>query len=143
LTGAGWWLRSIVSGGRDLLDVPLDAQMDVSDVVVTFSDSHTELAGVLQTAPGQPAPGFVVVVFPEDPRLWRATRRVRQTRPATDGRFAFVDLPPGTYVIAAASDLPEDNWRTADVFEALAPSGVRVSLGEAEKKLQNLQIRGR
>ena len=60
-----------------------------------------------------------------DPRLRRATRRVRQTRSATDGRFSFGDLPPGSYLLAAAEDLPDDDWRTADVLAALAPAMTR------------------
>jgi hypothetical protein len=66
---------------------------------------------------------------------------VRQVRPATDGRFDFQDLPPGTYLLAAVNDLPSDDWRHEDVLSAIAPAGVKVSLGEGEKKTQNLQIR--
>jgi uncharacterized protein (DUF2141 family) len=139
---AGWWLRSIVVDGRDVLDGRFEVvDRDLSDVIVTLSDRRTEIAGTLVTPAGQPAPDFVIVVLPEDRALWRSERRVRQVRPGTDGRFDFQDLPPGAYLLAAVNDLPTDDWRLEDVLSAIAPAGVKVSLGEGEKKTQNLQIR--
>lgn len=139
---AGWWLRSIVVAGRDVLDGLFEvADSDLTNVVVTLTDRRTELAGTLVTPGGQPAPEYVIVVLPEDRALWTSERRVRQVRPATDGRFDFKDLPPGAYVLAAVDDLPPDDWRHADVLSAIAPAGVKILLGEGEKKVQNLQIR--
>jgi hypothetical protein len=135
-----WWLRSAILDGRDLLDDPLRIEdSDVVNVVITFSDRHTEISGTLETPEGKPAMEFAVVAFPEDRALWSSARRAQSTRPATNGRFAFADLPPGTYVIVALTDVP-DEWRTAEFLSGLPPAGVKVILGEGERKVQNLRI---
>jgi hypothetical protein len=64
---------------------------------------------------------------------------VQSSRPATSGRFAFADLPPGEYVIAALTDLPDD-WRTPEFLSGLAGAGVKVTIAEGERKMQNLRI---
>ena len=141
---SGFWLRSVIADGRDVLDDPLDVRpaQDLTGVVVTFTDRHSGLDGVLQTAEGQPASGYFVVAVPTNRALWGAERRVRWTRPATDGRFEFADLPPGEYAIAALADLdPEDLKRPALLADVVA-AGLRVSLAEGEHKRQDLRIRG-
>jgi hypothetical protein len=136
----GWWLRSAILDGRDLLDHPLRIEdSDLTNVVITFSDRHTEIAGTLETPDGQPAADYVVVAIPEDRALWSSARRVQSSRPATSGRFAFADLPPGEYVIAALTDLP-DGWRAPDFLGTIVPAGVRVLITEGERKTQNLRI---
>ena len=105
LAETGWWLRSVVVGGRDILDFPLELGPagDVNGVVATFTDVHTELSGSLQSAANIPASDYFVVVFSADRTFWRpASRRIRFTRPGTDGRFALRDLPAGDYLIARA-----------------------------------------
>jgi protocatechuate 3,4-dioxygenase beta subunit len=138
-----WWLRSALVDGRDLLDETIDlGPADLSNVVVTLSDRHTELSGVLSRADGRPAPDFVVVAFPENRALWSSPRRLMHVRPSTDGRFVFADLPPGTYLVAALTDLDEEAWRTDEFLSAVAPSGIKVTIGEGEKKRQDLRIGG-
>lgn len=144
LTDAGWWLRSVVIDGRDVLDFPLDVvSADISGAVATFTDKHTELSGVLSSAANAPAPEYFVVVLPTDQALWRAgSRRVKFMRPSTDGRYVVRDLPPGEYVIAAAIDVePKDLIDTAFMGSLLA-SGARITLGDGEVKRQDLKIGG-
>ena len=91
-----WSLRSVVVDGRDILDIPLEIGTagDVAGAVVTLTDQHTELSGTLQSAANVPAPEYFVVVFSPDRAVWRlGARRVQFTRPSTDGRFSFRDLP--------------------------------------------------
>jgi hypothetical protein len=139
---ASWWLRSALFQGRDLLDGTLTiGERDLSDVVITLSDRHTELSGVLTGSDSRPAPEFVILAFPEDRALWSSARRVRQERPASNGRFTFGDLPPGTYLLAALTDLDEDTWRTEKFLSEIAPLAIAVTLGEGEKKVQDLRVR--
>jgi hypothetical protein len=141
---AGWWLRSAVIGGRDVLDTPLDinAGSNLADAVLTFSDRHAELVGALQTGAGQAATDYFVIVCPADPALWRTgSRRIRSARPATDGQFSFADIPPGDYVLAASTDLADD-WPRASFLAEIVKGGVAVTIGEGEKKTQNLKISG-
>jgi hypothetical protein len=80
--------------------------------------------------------------MPIDRSLWSTgSRRLQTTRPGTDGRFAFTDLPPGEYRLVALTDFDEDTWHTPAFLESILPSGVAVSLGEGERKVQDLQTR--
>ena len=143
--GRKWWSRSATWNDRDLLDAGLVMRPgeDFSNVSLTLTDRRSEIAGTLQTAPGVPAPEYFVVAMPADPALWTpaAARRQKFTRPATDGSFSFLDLPPGDYLIAALTDLDPNGWPSADVLTSIAPAGVKVSLGINQRVRQDLQIR--
>ena len=142
LTGR-WWLRSAMVNGRDLLDAPIDIKLGtaLANVAVTIAQRHTELAGTLQSATGIPAPEYYVVVFPADRTLWTAgSRRIRSTRPATDGTFSFADLPPGAYLLAALADVEPDDWQRVEFLQELVPAAVKVTLGEDEKRRQDLRV---
>jgi hypothetical protein len=141
--GERWWLRSAIVGGRDLLDEGLEAVPGetLTEAVLTVTDRHTRLFGTLQSAAGLPAPEYFVVVFPTDRALWREdSRRIRSTRPATDGAFGFDDLPAGEYLIAALTDVEPDEWLRAEFLAEIAAAGVKVSLGEGERKRQDLRV---
>jgi predicted RNase H-like HicB family nuclease len=144
-SAAGWWLRSVVVGGRDVLDFPLELGLDgdVTGVVATFTDRHSELSGTLQTASAVPAPDYFVVVFPADRAYWRpAARRVQFARPTTEGRFSFRDLPAGDYLIAALTDMEPSDLADATFLEGLVSLAVPVKLGDGETKTQDLRITG-
>ena len=143
ISGSGWWPRSVVFEDRDLLDIDLGVTpgLNLTNGVVTFSDSHTELSGVLQTSSGQSASGYVIVLFSTDPRSWRAiTRRTQAVRPDSAGTFLVRDLPAGEYFATAVTDIDPDELMTPTFFERLVPRAIRVALGEGEHRHQDLQI---
>jgi hypothetical protein len=141
----GWMVKSAMINGRDAGDLPVDITTDVSDVVVTLTDRLTELSGVLQTPAGTPAANYFVIVFARDPAYWfNGSRRIVSLRPATDGRFvttATSPLPPGDYVIAAVTDVRSGEWFDPAFLKGLTSSAVAITLGEGEKKRQDLQIK--
>ncbi|MEI6245298.1 MAG: hypothetical protein WCQ64_09635, partial [Acidobacteriota bacterium] len=128
-----------------LMDDPLEvgAMGDVTGAVVTFTDKHTELSGVLQTAASIPAPDYFIVVVAADRAFWRpGARRVQFARPSTDGRFVLRDLPAGDYVIAAVTDMDASDLSDPSFMGNLVASGVKITLGEGETKRQDLKIGG-
>jgi hypothetical protein len=138
-----WTLRSAILNGRDLIDYGVDVRpgSDFSNVVLTFSDRHTELGGTLTTASGDPATEYFVIAMPADRSLWRSgSRRVRATRPASDGAFTIKDLPGGDYLLVALTDVAPNEWNDVDFLTRIASSGAPVTLGDGEKKTQNLRI---
>jgi hypothetical protein len=140
---SGWWLRSALVGDRDVLDSGLDVVLgtDISDAVLTMTDRHTELSGTLQTAAGLPATEYFVIVMPADPALrMKGSRRIKTTRPASDGRFSITDLPAGDYLLVALTDVEPNEWQQPEFLASIAGAGVRISIGEGEKKTQNLKI---
>jgi len=141
--GRGLWLRSATIDGKDILDDPytLDPSAAVPTVVLTLTDRHSSLSGAFQDATGRATSDVTVLVFPTNPAWWGETsRRVRVERPGTDGKYSFVDLPPGDYVLAAVTDMEPDAWKDPVFLRSLVVGGVRVTIGEGEQKRQDLRI---
>jgi hypothetical protein len=136
-----WWLRSVLVNGRDVLDVPLDLAGSIDNAVVTFTDRHTSLSGMLQTPAGAPATDYVVLVFPTDRALWRPkARRLVLMRPATDGRFTTPDLPPGEYYIAALTDVDPNDWQHAAFLDTVVGASLKLTIDEGGQKTLDLRI---
>jgi hypothetical protein len=63
------------------------------------------------------------------------------TRPASDGRYRIVGLPPGEYFIAALGDIGETDYLDAAFLEQVAAAAFKITLAEGEKKQQDLRLR--
>jgi hypothetical protein len=144
---AGWILRSAMVNGVDVSDVVLEvkAGQNIDDAVITLTDRPAEISGMLQNASGQPAPDYVLIVFSADPRYWvPRSRRTQQVRPDLNGQFIARDLTAGDYLVAAVTDLENNQWNDPAFLKALAESGpVKVTVAEGERKVQNIRIGGR
>lgn len=141
--GRGWWLRSAIIDGKDILDEPytLDPSAAAPTVMLTLTDRHSSLSGAFQDAAGRATSAITVLVFPTNPAWWSDTsRRVRIERPDTDGKYTFVDLPPGDYLLAAVTDMEPDAWKDPAFLRSLVGGGVPVTIGEGEQKTQDLRI---
>jgi hypothetical protein len=139
---AGWTLKSVVIGGVNVEDTVFSVTQNLDGVVVTFTDRVTEISGTLQDAAGQPVPDYALLVFSADERFWMPqSRRTQQTRPESNGRFLFRNLPPGEYFITALPDLDPSEWNDpAFLANVASQSPTRITLGEGEKKVQDLRI---
>ena len=70
-----------------------------------------------------------------------AARRVRMVRPGVDGRYVVPKIPAGDYYIAALTDIEPGAWHDRTFLEALVPAAIRVTVGEGERKIQNIRIK--
>jgi hypothetical protein len=104
--------------------------------------ARTELSGTLWTGEGQAAVDYYIVAMSTDRTMWRPrSRRVLSVRPATDGRFVFADPPAGEYLLIALTDLDPIDLGDPSFLDQLAPGGVRVTIAEGQKNVQDLRIR--
>jgi hypothetical protein len=141
--GEGWVVKSILSDGRDLADTPLElGAADLSGIVVTMTDRPSELTGIVLDEAGQPAPGLAIVVFSTNRAQWTSgSRRVVQTRPASDGRYLVAGLPAGAYFVAALTEVDPDDLADPAFLEQVARSAFAITLADAEKRTLDLRTR--
>jgi hypothetical protein len=144
--GATWTVKSAILQDRDLADRPLEAVPgagEASSVVVTFTDHAGEISGRLIDASGRPVTRYTIVVFTQDRSLWLTNvRRIRAVQPATDGAFAVGGLPAGDYGIAAVEGIDPETIADPAVLSQLVASAVKVTLGDGERKRQDLKVGG-
>jgi hypothetical protein len=145
LSPSNWRVKSFDVGGRDALDflltVPVNQEVPAADVTLTTRSST--LSGTLLDGTGRPAPAHTIIVFPEDPGYWVSdSRRIRATRPSTDGRYSVTNLPSGNYRLVAVDDLEDGQWSDPDVLKQLIAAALPISIGDAETKVQDLRIAG-
>jgi hypothetical protein len=139
-----WTVKSATANGRDAFEAPLRVEPNVPvEWSVTFTDTPTSLAGVLQDSTGRPATDYYVMLFSADQANWTpGSRRVRTTRPATDGAFSIRGVPPGDYLVAALTDLEAGEWNDPALLDELVPSAVRLTLRDGETTRQDFRIGG-
>jgi hypothetical protein len=139
-----WMLRGAQLNGQDALDGMVEIQQGsaAAAAVVTFTDRITELSGRMVDASSNPAPEYVLIMFPANPAAWSwQSRRIQQTRPAHDGGFVFRHLPPGEYLLAAVTDVAQDEWYDPAFLDTLVSSAIKITLAEGERKTQDVRVR--
>jgi hypothetical protein len=126
------------------LEAPLRVNPNETlDWTVTYTDKPTDLTGVLKEPGGRPATDYYILVFSSDRRYWTpGSRRVRMTRPGTDGSYSVKGLPPGEYYLAAPADLETGEWNDPVLLEELVRSSARITLRDGEKTTQDFRIGG-
>ena len=141
--GPGWFVESAVVDGQDTLDFPFEVKPGAvpSGAVITFTDKQAQLTGTITNQRGQPAPEQTLILYPADERYWvPQSRRIRSTRPSTDGQFTFSGIPAGEYKIVAMVDVETGAWFDPAFLQQVDAASTRVTIAEGEKKVQNLQI---
>jgi hypothetical protein len=143
---ASWALRSAILDGRDLLDTILEIRpgQNLQGLTITFTDQPTEISGTLLDAANKPTPGFSIVVFSTDRSTWLAgSRRISPPiQVSSDGKYRVTGLPPGEYYLAALTDYENGDLNDRVFLEQVAAVAMRLTIGEGEKKAQDLKIAG-
>jgi len=141
-----WKFKSATHGGRIVSDEGLDIQgEDVAGLVVTFVNTLAEINGTVTNDRGAPDQTSSVVVIPADSTAWKQSvinaRRLRSVRVSTTGAYAFPDLPPGAYYVAAIADDLPDNWQLPATLDAITRAATRVVIADGAKVSQALTAR--
>ena len=139
-----WTIKSAVANGREAFEAPLRVTANEPvEWTITFTDTPTALTGTLEGPQGRAATEYYILAFSADRAHWTpGSRRIRMTRPATDGTFTIKGLPPGEYFLAAPLDLEAGEWNDPALLQQLVESAVKVTLREGETTRQNYRIGG-
>jgi hypothetical protein len=134
----GWTLKIATVNGRDISNLPVTLERDVTGVAIAFTDRPSSLGGQVQNASGAPDPAATVLIFPADSGGWSDTggfpRRLRAVRVDRDGRYRTEGLPAGDYLVVAVADESSMNWQDPDVLRALARAATTIALGDGESR---------
>jgi hypothetical protein len=141
---APWMMQSAIHDGTDRSMLPIDLHRDVSGVVVTFTDTPSELAGIV-TRDGRGDADASVAVITADVKKWTdygsRPRDLVSVRADTEGRYLVRGLPAGEFVVVAVSDHLMSRWHSAEFFRALAAAGERVQIRQGSRTTVNLTTR--
>lgn len=139
----GWNIAGLWREGRDLRDGAMTfADGSISGVRVELSRRQSTLSGRFSTDSGAPVSDYFLVVFPDDRTIWHpGSPRMRVIRPDVDGRYTFVGLPPGTYRLAAVTDLDDDDQTRPAFLESLLESALRVTITAGAETRQDIRVR--
>jgi uncharacterized protein (DUF2141 family) len=141
----GWFVESAVVAGQDTVDFPVEirANQNVTGASITFTDRQTEFTGVVVNERNEPVSDYTIVVYAADSRYWTGlSRRIQTSRPGTDGRFTFRNLPPGDYRLATVFDPEPGAWFDPAYLQQLDGSARRLTLTAGEKKVQDIRVSG-
>ena len=139
-----WTMKSSTANGRESFEAPLRVNPgETLEWTITYTDKPTGLAGVLQDSSGRAATDYYILVFSAERAHWSpGSRRIRMTRPATDGSYSVKGLPPGEYFVAAPTDLEAGEWNDPSLLEQLARTSARITLRDSEMTTQDFRVGG-
>ena len=141
-----WVLKAAAIGGRDVLDQPLALTpgTEISGVALTLTDRIGEVSGTITDTAGKPATSDWVVLFSTDNKHWYpGSPRTRVVRADAKGAYVVRPLPAGSYILALSQDTLTQDENLELTLRALATAGVRVTIAEGERKVQDLRSRRR
>jgi hypothetical protein len=144
--GAGdkWAIASSMANGRDVLDSPLRVSPNEPiEWVIGYSSRPSVVRGIFADRGGRPATDYTILLFPVDRGYWTpGSRRVRLTRPATDGNFRVVGLPAGDYFMAALADLEPGEWNDPAMLATLVQWSLTLTVRDGQTTTQDLRVGG-
>ena len=140
---ATWFTDAVTLAGRDVALDPIDIapRQSVRDVLVTLTNRRASLAGTVLDETGEPAPEFLILLYPTEPRHWTVhAQRMRVTRATPDGDYTITGLRPGTYRIATLRDVEFGAWFEPAFLRQLEPKSILVSIAGDGQTILNLRV---
>jgi hypothetical protein len=140
---ARWYPKAIMLGGRDMIDTPIDFEVnqEFNGVEIVLTQKQAELNGGATDDKATQVMDYVAVIFPENRALWTPhSRFIASDRSDQTGRFQIQGLPAGRYLAAAIDYLEPGEERDPALLNRLFERAVAVALGEGEVKSLNLKM---
>jgi Carboxypeptidase regulatory-like domain len=139
----GWTLKSVLIGGRDVIDTPVVVQSGqaIGDITLVFTDKMTQVSGVVTNDQNAPVSEYTVLAFPTDATLWRPqSRQIMTTRPDQNGKYQLRGLPPGEYYMATVDPAVQGEWFEPAFLDQQRPGAIRITLSDGDVKTQDFKV---
>ena len=142
-------IKSVIYGGRDYTDTPLDLSSvsSADGVTVTVTNQTATVTGTVVDGTGRPVADALVAIFPADRSQWanfgRSSPRIRSAPVSATGVYRLLNLPAGDYFVAVVPADRTTTWRNADVFTTLAGAAARVRVDWGDVQTQGLRTNDR
>ena len=102
---------------------------------VVLSSRGARVTGTVQQSSGATANQTLrMVLIPDTSDAEKRESRTQREVVDQNGSFTIHAIPPGSYSLYAAEDIPDDAWSDPDFLQEVAAKGVKLQLGDAETK---------
>ena len=130
-------MESVEASRADYL-VDVRAGQHVTGLVLKMTDYRAEVTGTIVTERGFPAPEFMIVVYPANPKEWVSPSSFG--RPDADGAFNFNLKRPGAYRVGFIADYNPAARIGPDILRDVDRKAVTVSVAEGRKNTVKLVV---
>ncbi len=138
----GGQLKSIIWNGTDYTYSPFDASagQDFNDIVVTFTDQTSSIAGTVSSVGPE---GAAVLVFPTARDRWTQMGfrplQFQSVAVSTDGRYS-IEIPEGEYYLIAVDARDAEAWHDPGYLEKAAGLAARAAVSWGGARAVNLNL---
>jgi len=131
--GEGWYLKSVLAGGRDVNDsgIAINGGLVALDLVASAKGGLIE--GAVTDHKGVPMANAVVVAVPEA-RVRARMDRYGKTVSDQSGHFSLRGLRPGLYTVLAWESVDGDAYYNPEFLKVYEARGVALRVGDGERK---------
>jgi hypothetical protein len=136
---AGWFLKSVLAGGRDMngAGLTVDGGSVVLDIVASVAGAVID--GVAADKKGAPMGNAVIVAVPES-RLRSRVDRYRKTISDQSGHFTLHGISPGEYKLFAWDAMDGDAYYNPEFLNAYESQGTALHVEESDHKTLQLDV---
>jgi len=142
----GWYVKSLMHDGTDITDKGFTFKPgeNVDGFDLTLTTKQQTITGSVESAKGEGAKEYTVVVFTEDREKWNLSdnRWLNSARADQQGQFKITGLPPGDYLAIAVDYVEQGEWRDPEWLARAARSATRFTLDEGATKTLTLKLAG-
>jgi hypothetical protein len=138
-TNGDWFMKSVLSGGRDLNDsgLAVNGGNIMLDLVASANGGVAE--GVVVNDKSEPFPNAIVVAVPEA-RMRGRIDRYRKTVADQTGRFSLSGLRPGEYTVFVWASVEGEAYYNPDFLNAYEGQGTALHVSDGERKSLQVQV---
>jgi hypothetical protein len=139
----GWAVQSILQGGRDIADLPLDMKSgeQLAGVQVVLTDRAATLTGQLVDQQGATSADGTVLLFPVDSAMWyEGSRFVRTARPDQQGRYRIPGILPGAYLAVALDYVEQGIWNDPEYLASIQRHARKIDFADAAPQALTLRV---